>query len=334
MPPLFFGDAMGFDYRDLTPDLILDALAQTGLVIDSGLTALNSYENRVYQFHDEARRRYVVKFYRPGRWRREQILEEHAFTALLAAEEIPVATPLVFDGETLLEYQGFHFTLWPSLGGRAFEMDNLDQLEGVGRWLGRLHEVSSVHPFQHRPQLDVATMLEEPRHLLASGEWLPRSLAKPFFGVLDELIAHVREAMSLEVERISLHGDCHPGNILWRDGPLLVDFDDCRTGPAIQDLWMLLSGDRQERMMQLDALLAGYEEFMELDHRELRLIEPLRAMRMVHYMAWLARRWSDPAFPRHFPWFNTGAYWEQQLKAMQEQLLALREPPLSLTPAW
>lgn len=325
---------MGFDYRDLTPDLILDALAQSGLVVDSGLIELNSYENRVYQFQDESRRRFVVKFYRPARWSREQILEEHEFARLLAAEEIPVAVPLTFDGESLLEYQGFHYALWPSLGGRQFEVDNLDQLEAVGRCLGRLHQVSQSRPFHCRPQLDVATMLEAPRQLLAAGEWLPRALAKPFFGVLDELIAHVREQMTLPVEQIALHGDCHPGNILWRDGPLLVDFDDCSTGPAIQDLWMLLSGDRQEKLLQLDTLLCGYEEFMELDRRELRLIEPLRAMRMVHYMGWLARRWSDAAFPRHFPWFNTAGYWEQQLKALQDQLLVLREPPLSLTQGW
>ncbi|ENY71282.1 serine/threonine protein kinase [Aeromonas diversa] len=325
---------MGFHFHDLTPDLILDALANTGLAVDSGLTELNSYENRVYQFHDEDRRRYVVKFYRPARWSREQILEEHGFSALLAAEEIPVAAPLAFGGETLLEQGGFHYAVWPSLGGRSFEVDNLDQLEWVGRWLGRIHRLSRTFPFHHRPHLDVASMLEEPRHLLASGEWVPRGIAKSFFGLLDELIAHVREAMTLEVEQISLHGDCHPGNILWRDGPLLVDLDDCRTGPAIQDLWMLLSGDRQERLLQLDTLLCGYEEFMELDRRELSLIEPLRAMRMVHYMAWLARRWEDPAFPRHFPWFNTPAYWEQQHKMLHDQLQLLREPPLSLTQGW
>lgn len=204
----------------------------------------------------------------------------------------------------------------------------------VGHWLGRLHQLGRATPFRHRPRLDVTSMMEEPRQLLAAGEWLPRTQAKAFFGLLDELIAHVREALSLDVEQIALHGDCHPGNILWRDGPLLVDFDDCRRGPAVQDLWMLLSGDRSAQLLQLDTLLCGYEAFMDFDRRELALIEPLRAMRMVHYMAWLARRWDDPAFPRHFPWFNAPGYWEQQYKALHEQLQQLREPPLSLTPVW
>lgn len=180
-------------------------------------------------------------------------------------------------------------------------MDNLDQLEWVGRYLGRIHSVGASHAFHHRVPLDVESMLHEPRQLLAAGEWLPSGLAKSFFGVLDELIRHVCDAMTLDVARISLHGDCHPGNILWRDGPLFVDLDDCRTGPAIQDLWMMLNGERHEQQIQLDTLLAGYEEFMEFDPRELALIEPLRAMRIVHYMAWLARRWEDPAFPATSP---------------------------------
>ncbi|MBP9678734.1 MAG: serine/threonine protein kinase, partial [Aeromonas sp.] len=249
-------DDMRFNYSDLNPDLIMDAIDLSGLRIDSGLIELNSYENRVYQFQDEDRRRYVVKFYRPGRWSRAQILEEHEFAARLNETEIPVAAPIAFAGETLLEHQGYPFAIWQSVGGRQFEVDNLDQLEWVGRYLGRIHRVGASHSFHHRIQLDVESMLHEPRQLLAAGEWVPSGLAKSFFGVLDELIRHVSDAMTLDVARISLHGDCHPGNILWRDGPLFVDLDDCRTGPAIQDLWMMLSGERHEQQIQLDTLLA------------------------------------------------------------------------------
>jgi len=224
-------DDMRFNYSDLNPDLIMDAIDLSGLRIDSGLIELNSYENRVYQFQDEDRRRYVVKFYRPGRWSRAQILEEHAFAARLCEAEIPVAAPIAFAGETLLEHQGYPFAIWQSVGGRQFEVDNLDQLEWVGRYLGRIHSVGASHAFHHRVRLDVESMLHEPRQLLAAGEWLPSGLAKSFFGVLDELIRHVCDAMTLDVARISLHGDCHPGNILWRDGPLFVDLDDSH-GPG------------------------------------------------------------------------------------------------------
>ncbi|PJG57779.1 serine/threonine protein kinase [Aeromonas cavernicola] len=327
-------DDMRFNYADLTPDLIMDALERSGLCLDSGLTELNSYENRVYQFQDETRRRLVVKFYRPGRWSRDQILEEHQFAQQLHDAEIPVAAPLAFAGETLLTHQGYSFAIWQSVGGRQFEVDNLDQLEWVGRYLGRIHQIGASRPFQHRVRLDVTNMLHEPRQVLASGEWLPSGLQQPFFAVLDELIERVGEAMTLAVAQISLHGDCHPGNILWRDGPMFVDFDDCRTGPAIQDLWMMLSGERHEQQIQLDTLLAGYEEFMSFDSRELALVEPLRAMRIIHYMAWLARRWEDPAFPRHFPWFNTDHYWRQQIAILHDQLDALKAPPLSLAPSW
>ena len=234
----------------------------------------------------------------------------------------------------LLEHEGYPFAIWQSVGGRQFEVDNLDQLEWVGRYLGRIHQLGASKPFHHRVRLDVDSMLHEPRQLLASGEWLPSGLAKQFFGVLDALIKHVSDAMTLDVAQISLHGDCHPGNILWRDGPMFVDLDDCRTGPAVQDLWMMLNGERNEQLIQLDTLLAGYEEFMEFDTRELALIEPLRAMRIVHYMAWLARRWEDPAFPRHFPWFNTDHYWRQQIATLHDQLEALKAPPLTLMPGW
>ncbi|MGL5949692.1 MAG: serine/threonine protein kinase [Aeromonas sp.] len=333
---------MPFDFTSLTPALILDALLTTELVLDSGLTELNSYENRVFAFQCEDKRRYVVKFYRPERWSAAQIQAEHDFLLALNAAEVAVAAPLCFtptgqvsaQGASVLHHGGYLFAIWPSVGGRAFEVDNLDQLEAAGRLLGRLHQVGAAHALSLRPSLTTARFLHEPRALLAEGDWLPSALKAPFFATLDELIAQVDTALNRPYQTIALHGDCHAGNILWRDGPLLVDFDDCLRGPAIQDLWMLQSGSVAEQRLQLDALLCGYEEFMDFDPSELALIEPLRAMRMVHYMGWLARRWQDPAFTRHFPWFNHGDYWAQQLSNLKEQCLALKAPPLTLTPAW
>ncbi|MBC8674012.1 serine/threonine protein kinase [Aeromonas hydrophila] len=252
---------MRFNYSDLNPDLIMDALDLSGLRIDSGLIELNSYENRVYQFQDEDRRRYVVKFYRPGRWSRAQILEEHDFAARLNEAEIPVAAPSPLPARPCWSIRAT-----PSPSGRAWGppvRGGQPRPAGVGGALSRPHPPDRCQsPFHHRVRLDVESMLHEPRQLLASGEWLPSGLAKSFFGVLDELIKHVSDAMTLDVAQISLHGDCHPGNILWRDGPMFVDLDDCRSGPAIQDLWMMLSGERHEQLIQLDTLLAGYEEFM------------------------------------------------------------------------
>lgn len=320
-----------FSYTNLTPDLILDAIESCGIRVDSGLLALNSYENRVYQFLDEDRRRYVVKFYRPARWSREQIQEEHDFAWELQEQEIPLAAPLKLGAQTLHEHQDYLFAVFPSVGGRQFEVDNLDQLEWMGRFIGRIHAVGAASEFQYRPVLNTDEFLFKAREHLEQGHLVPDSLKIPLFTIMDQVIE--RAAGQYRPKRqIRLHGDCHPGNILWRDGPTFVDLDDCRMGPAIQDLWMMLSGDRQQRLLQLDTLVCAYEEFSDLDPRELALIEPLRAMRMVHYMAWLSRRWEDPAFPQAFPWFSTDKYWEQQILSLKEQLSALQEAPLSLIP--
>lgn len=325
---------MAFNFEALTPDFMWYALESIGIRAESGLLALNSYENRVYQFVDEDKKRYVVKFYRPQRWSQVQIIEEHQFTQELLEQDIPVAPPCVINGMTLHQYQGYYFALFESVGGRQFEVDNLDQMEWVGRFMGRIHQVSQAKPFEHRPTINLDEYLYQPRQLLQQSSFIPSYLEKSFFSDLDMLIEQLEQHWFEPKQLIRLHGDCHPGNILWRDGPMFVDLDDARNGPAVQDLWMLLSGERSEKLMQLDIILEAYSEFSHFDTNQLKLIEPLRGLRMVHYMAWLAKRWHDPAFPIAFPWFNDAKYWENQVLAFKEQISALQEPTLSLTPQW
>ncbi|EJB8409131.1 TPA: serine/threonine protein kinase [Vibrio parahaemolyticus] len=323
-----------FNFDALTPDFMWYALESIGIRAESGFLPLNSYENRVYQFTDEERRRYVVKFYRPERWSNEQIQEEHDFTLELIDNEIPVAPPVRINGNTLHHYQGYGFALFKSVGGRQFEVDNLEQLEGVGRFLGRIHKVGSRQAFQHRPTIGLQEYLYQPREILQNANMIPMHLENSFFNDLDMLIKAIENHWQGSFATIRLHGDCHPGNILWRDGPMFVDLDDSRNGPAVQDLWMLLNGERQDKLMQLDIILEAYQEFCDFNAAELKLIEPLRGLRMVHYMAWLAKRWHDPAFPLAFPWFNEPKYWEGQVLAFKEQIASLEEAPLSLMPQW
>lgn len=323
-----------FNFDALTPDFMWYALESIGIRAESGFLPLNSYENRVYQFTDEERRRYVVKFYRPERWSNEQIQEEHDFTLELIDSEIPVAPPVRINGNTLHHYQGYGFALFKSVGGRQFEVDNLEQLEGVGRFLGRIHKVGSRQAFQHRPTIGLQEYLYQPREILQNANMIPMHLENSFFNDLDMLIKAIENHWQDSFTTIRLHGDCHPGNILWRDGPMFVDLDDSRNGPAVQDLWMLLNGERQDKLMQLDIILEAYQEFCDFNAAELKLIEPLRGLRMVHYMAWLAKRWHDPAFPLAFPWFNEPKYWEGQVLAFKEQIASLEEAPLSLMPQW
>ncbi|WP_137165824.1 serine/threonine protein kinase [Salinimonas lutimaris] len=318
-----------FAFTGLTPDALLDALESTGVYAQTGLLALNSYENRVYQFQSDEGQRMVVKFYRPERWTDDQILEEHEFARELADAEIPMVAPLNIQGKTLHFHNGYRFALFPSVGGRQFEIDNLNQLEWMGRFIGRIHRVGQARNFTGRPVLDTDSFLTQPYQELQHSALLPEHLKTAFFAIAEPLITATRQHY-FETDSIRLHGDCHPGNILWRDGPMFVDLDDSRMGPAIQDLWMMLSGDRSQQLLQLDVMVEAYEEFNELDPRQLALIEPLRAMRMIHHMAWLSRRWQDPAFPRAFPWFAEDKYWEGQILALKEQLAALSEPPLKL----
>ncbi|MCP5353255.1 MAG: serine/threonine protein kinase [Chromatiales bacterium] len=324
-------DYAGHDYAGLDPDTVLAAVETLGSYSDGRLLALNSYENRVYQVGMEDAEPLIAKFYRPGRWSDAQIHEEHAFSFELAEAEIPVVAPLVFDGKTLFEHAGYRFAVFPRRGGRPPELDDVNHLEQLGRFFGRIHMVGAARPFVHRPALNIDNFgVESATYLLENG-WLPREIKASYRAISSELLDAIREkyATAADIETLRLHGDAHPGNILWRDdAPHFVDLDDCRTGPAIQDLWMFLSGDRHYRNARLMDLLIGYTEFREFDPRELHLVEALRALRMMHYAAWLARRWDDPAFPLAFPWFNTARYWDDHILELKEQLSALDEPSL------
>jgi Ser/Thr protein kinase RdoA (MazF antagonist) len=319
-----------FSFAELSPELILDAIETVDVQASSGLLALNSYENRVYQFVADDHKRYVAKFYRPQRWSNEQIQEEHDFALELMQKEVPVVAPLIINGASLHEHANYRFALFPSIGGRQFEVDNPTQLECIGRFIGRMHKVAASKSFKHRPKLCTTIYLDTPKQVLLTGSLIPQNLQTPFHAILDLVIAETKNKFSNNYQSIRLHGDLHPGNILYRDGPTFVDLDDCRMGPAVQDIWMMLSGDRHQQIIQLDKLIDAYNEFQEFDIEQLSLIEPLRAMRMVHYMAWLTMRWEDPAFPNAFPWFAEDKYWENQILALQEQFSALQEPPLQL----
>jgi Ser/Thr protein kinase RdoA (MazF antagonist) len=318
-------------YAGLSPDLVLDALADVGLYPDGRLLALNSYENRVYQVGIEDAPPVVAKFYRPLRWSDAQILEEHAFVAELVDSEIPVVPAMALDGGTLKHYGGYRFAVFPRRGGRAPELDNSETLEWLGRFLGRIHAVGANRAYAERPALDIDSFGIEPRDYLLSHDFLPPELKAPWQSVVEQALDGVRGcyARAGRIDMIRLHGDCHAGNVLWTNaGPHFVDFDDSRMGPAIQDLWMLLSGERADMVRQLSDVLAGYEDFREFDPRELYLIEALRTLRLLHYSAWLARRWDDPAFPAAFPWFNTQRYWQDRILELREQVALMAEPPL------
>lgn len=322
-------------YDALTPEVVLDAVDSFGVVANGSLLALNSYENRVYQVGLDEGEPLIAKFYRPGRWSSEAIHEEHAFSHALQEHEIPVVAPLKGEnGESLFEHAGFRFALFPRRGGHAPELSDFDHLEWLGRFMARIHAVGASGEFEHRPTLGVAFYGRPALDYLLENDFLPSYLASEYQSLAEQMLQRVDAAFAElpNLQMLRIHGDGHVGNVLWREGPHFVDLDDCMTGPAIQDLWMLLSGERHEMVMQLDALLMGYEEFFEFDLRELTLIEPLRALRMIYYAGWLARRWSDPAFPMAFPWFNSERYWEEQLVALREQLLRLDAPPLTLGP--
>jgi Ser/Thr protein kinase RdoA (MazF antagonist) len=319
-------------FSELTPDVVLDALAEVGLRADGRLLALNSYENRVYQVGIEDSPPVVAKFYRPGRWSDAAILEEHGFVEELVEREIPVVPALSPAGSgTLHHFNGFRFAVFPKHGGRAPELEDSVTLEWMGRFIGRIHAVGALQPFVQRPALNIATFGEEPRDYLLAHDFLPADLAAAYRSVVQQALDGVRRCFDRagDVRQLRLHGDCHCGNVLWTDaGPHFVDFDDSRMGPAIQDLWMLLSGERADMVRQLSDLLAGYEDFFEFDQRELYLIEALRTLRLIHYAAWLARRWEDPAFPAAFPWFNTQRYWQDRILELREQVALMNEPPL------
>ncbi len=323
-------------YSSLTPDLVMDALAEIGMYGDGRLMALGSYENRVYQVTLEDGQRVVAKFYRPGRWSDAQILEEHAFAMELAAAEVPMVAPLVVNGRTLHHFGGFAFSVSPWRGGRTPELDDFEVLEWIGRFLARIHTVGAQRPFELRPPLNVQTFGVDSRDWLLAHQVIPLDQESAWRKACDEALQVIGEKMSAcNATQLRLHGDCHPGNVLWtpldddgRGGPHFVDLDDARMGPAVQDMWMLLSGERAQRSMQLSTLVDGYEQFRSFDRRELTLIEPLRTLRLIHYSAWLARRFADPIFPINFPWFGSSDYWRGQVDMLHEQLEAMQEEPL------
>jgi Ser/Thr protein kinase RdoA (MazF antagonist) len=322
-------------YAGLTPDVVLDALESAGLRGDGRLLSLNSYENRVYQVFIEDGPAVVAKFYRPGRWTDDQILEEHAFVAELAANEILVVPAIDLHGRTLNEYNGFRFSVFERCGGRAPELESRDTLEWLGRFIGRIHAAGAVKPYKLRPAIDIASFGTEPRDWLLANDFIPADLLPAWRAAVNQALDGVKRCYDRagKVKTLRLHGDCHVGNVLWieQDGPLkgphFVDFDDSRSGPAIQDLWMLLPSERDRLQTSLIDLLTGYEDFAEFDPRELHLIEALRTLRLIHYSAWIARRWNDPAFPAAFPWFNTQRYWQDRVLELKEQISLMDEAP-------
>jgi Ser/Thr protein kinase RdoA (MazF antagonist) len=322
-------------YDALTPDVVLDALSELGLAVDGRLTALSSYENRVYQVMLDDNSSVVAKFYRPERWSDVQILEEHRFATELMAEEVPLVGPLSLQGHTLHHAHGFAFSVSPRRGGRMPELDDAEVLEWIGRFIARIHNVGAKQTFATRPALNVETFAIESRDWLIENHIITMDQQTEWLAVCNQAIGiATQKFVEHPAHNIRLHGDCHPGNILWTPtdlpsgGPHFVDLDDARMGPAVQDLWMLLSGERAERTQQLSILLDGYEQMRELNRNELTLIEPLRTLRLIHYSAWLARRKDDPAFVQHFSWFGSSDYWAGQTHMLVEQCEAMQEEPL------
>ncbi len=320
-------------FYQLGPDAVMDAVESLGYLCDGRQFPLNSYENRVYQVGIEDKVPLIAKFYRPGRWSDEQILEEHQFCFELVEQELPVVAPLQDEaGRSLFEYDGFRFALYPRKGGQGPELDNLDNLHLLGKLLGRIHAVGAVRPFIHRPVLDSQSFGHDAAALV-SERYIPSELKLSYDSLVRDLLQGVDEVIANAgtIERIRVHGDCHAGNILWRDNNAhFVDLDDARMAPAMQDIWMLLSGSRDRQMAQLSEIIDGYDQFFDFQPRQLQLIEALRSLRIIHHAAWLASRWKDPAFPMGFPWFNTVRYWSEHILELREQFAALSEPPLQV----
>ncbi|WKB54954.1 serine/threonine protein kinase [Eleftheria terrae] len=337
-PPPPAPDAL-HPYAGLTPDTVLDALDAVGLRGDGRMIQLNSYENRVFQVFLEEGAPVVAKFYRPGRWSEAQLDEEHRFALELAEDEVPVVAPLPLVGPasgshgTLGRHDGFHFAVYPRRGGRAPELEDPATLEWIGRFLGRIHTIGAREGFVARPRLDLESFGLASRDWLLQHDMVPPEVLPAWRDAVDRALESIDERFreAGEVPHLRLHGDCHLGNILWTEqGPHFVDLDDARMGPAVQDLWMLLSGNAEAMATQLFFVLKGYRNFRHFDPRELQLVEALRTLRLLHHSAWLARRWEDPAFPLAFPWFGSSGYWSEQVVRLREQLQAMQEPPLHL----
>lgn len=317
-------------YDGLSPDRILDAIEFAGFEPTGGLLALNSFENRVYQIELNDESFVVAKFYRPGRWTDAAIREEHAFSLELVEHELPIVAPLARDGETLFEHDGFRFAVFPRQGGYTPNLEDPDTYSVMARTLARIHEVGRTRPFEHRVSLTSERLGHQSRTFLLENRWIPMEMETAYETLTEHLLAEIDRRLPADLPGQRIHGDCHMGNVLWRgDTPHFVDLDDCQTGPEIQDLWMLLSGEHHERQAQLNRLLDAYLPFHEISLATIDLIEPLRTLRIMHHAAWLARRWNDPAFPNAFPWFDSERYWSEHVLELREQQAALQEPPLA-----
>jgi len=325
--------SLDLPYANLTPDVVLDSVDSVGFHCDGRILALNSYENRVYQLGTDDGDFVVAKFYRPQRWSDEAIIEEHEFSLELVEHELPIVAPFVAEGKTLHEHADYRFAVFPRHGGRWPELGRSEERVWMGRFVARIHAVGAVRAFEHRQDISIQRMGQDASEYVLESDWVPEYLVESYHSITDQVLDAVAESFARagNVRQLRIHGDCHPGNVLWTDdGPHFVDLDDCVTGPAVQDLWLFLSGEREERSIQLQDLLEGYSQFYDFDYRELHLVEALRTLRIIHYTAWIARRWTDPAFPRAFPWFAEDKYWEEHVLALKEQAAALTEPPLEV----
>jgi len=321
-------------YLNLEPEQILATLEDLGFHCDGRFLTLNSYENRVYQVGIEDRPPVVAKFYRPGRWTDDAILEEHAFSAELAALDIPVVAPLISNGNTLHRTGPFRVSVSPCKGGRSPDLDNRDLMRQLGRLIARIHLAGEASGFRHRPTLDIESYGYRSADYLLDNQFIPAEMTEVYESIVEHLFDEIENsfARASGIRDIRLHGDFHPGNVLVNEDQLhIVDLDDARTGPAVQDIWMFLSGDRHEQTPQLDNLLEGYTEFRAFDARELHVIEALRSLRILHYAAWIARRWEDPAFKTAFPWFDSRRYWDEHILNLREQVALMQEAPLAWT---
>ncbi|MDN2664764.1 serine/threonine protein kinase [Psychromonas sp. 14N.309.X.WAT.B.A12] len=320
-------------YQKLTPECQLDALASIGIYPETGLLALNSYENRVFSFTDEQQQRYVVKFYRPERWNEQQLLEDHVFSKKLTEAGLQLSAPLEIDGSTLHNFAGYFFALFENLSARSLAVDDVDSLYEVGIALGKLHKVGAQHQFTQRPSLSIDSTIKTAIEALRNCQFIPTSIHADVFQTLQDLHYKITTKKLPKLTMIAIHGDAHASNILLKEGqPYWVDFDDCKMGPAVQDVWMLLHGDRNEQLLQISMILEGYQEEYEFETEQLAYIEVLRTLRMINYTAWIHNRWEDPAFSRNFPWFITEQYWKEWLQSLQQQLVLLDEAPIMLQP--
>lgn len=320
-----------FHFKQLTPDLMLDALQSVQLYPTSGLQPLNSYENRVYQFKTDDQQKVVVKFYRPERWTDGQILEEHQFISELQSAGLPVIAPKAFAGETLLHWQDYRFSIFPGVFGRPFVAEQLDDYAALGELTGRLHAIGRGRRFLNRPALDIAADIAAAIEQILPSALLPATLYHDYQQVLQQLLQLV-SSRSLTFTPIRLHGDLHAGNLLATPTLQLLDFDDCQAGPAIQDCWLSLHGEAAAQQLQLDVFLNEYQNYCDFDWSELALLEPLRCRRQLTYLAWLVRRWADPAFVQHFPWLAEASFWQQQLLTLRQQAQQLSDAPAKRQP--